>query len=68
MALVLTHDVWAPDWRLIITLIGWITLVRSVNTLFQPPWIVAAGAKILRHRAIFVSAAVTNLIIGLALT
>lgn len=68
MALVLTHNVWAPDWRLIITLIGWFTLVRALITIFQAQWIVAAGTAILAHRWIFPAAAVANLIIGLVLS
>jgi hypothetical protein len=68
MALVLTHNVWAPDWRLIITLIGWVTIVRALISIFQPQWIVAAGTAILEHRGAFVGAAVFNLIIGLVLS
>ena len=36
LALVLTHNVWLLDWRLIITLIGWASVVRAVVTIFQP--------------------------------
>ncbi|MGA2817062.1 MAG: hypothetical protein ABSE67_12330 [Xanthobacteraceae bacterium] len=68
MALVLTHNVWAPDWRLIITLIGWVTIVRALISIFQSQWIVAAGTAILEHRGAFVGAAVFNLIIGLVLS
>jgi hypothetical protein len=68
MVLVLTHNVWVLDWRLIITVIGWMTLVRALITIFQAHWIVAASTTILAHRGIFVGAAVTNLIIGLVLS
>jgi hypothetical protein len=68
MALVLTHHVWVLDWRLIITVIGWLTLVRALITIFQPQWIVAAGTAILARRGIFVGAGVANLIIGLVLS
>lgn len=68
MALVLTHNVWVADWRLIITLIGWVTLVRALISIFQPQWIVAAGTAILKQRGIFFGAAVLNLIVGLILS
>lgn len=68
LALVLTHNIWVLDWRLIVTLIGWVTIVRAVVTIFQPRWIVAAGSKLLDHRGYFSGAAVTNLIIGLVLS
>jgi len=68
ITLVLTHNVWVLDWRLIITVIGWLTLARALITIFQPQWIVAAGTAILAHRGIFVGTAVTNLLIGLVLS
>jgi uncharacterized membrane protein len=68
MALVLTHNIWALDWRLIITLIGWLTLARALITIFQAQWIVAAGTAILARRGIFLGAAVANLIIGFVLS
>lgn len=68
LALVLTHNVWALDWRLIITLIGWITLARALVTIFQPQQIVALGAKLLDHRGWFFGTAAINLIIGVVLS
>jgi len=68
LALVLTHNVWVRDWRLIITLIGWLTIVRALVTIFRPQEIVAIGSKILEHRVYFFGAAVINLSIGLALS
>lgn len=68
LALILTHNVWVPDWRLIITLIGWLAIVRALITIFQPQWIVVAGTAILVRRGIFVGAAVIDLIIGLVLS
>jgi hypothetical protein len=50
MALVLKHNVWEADWRVIITLLGWMTLIDSTSWLLVPQraaavWspIVAAG-------------------------
>jgi hypothetical protein len=67
MALVLTHNVWVLDWRLILTLLSWLTIVRALITIFKPQWIVTAGTAILAHRGFFVGAAVTNLIVGVVL-
>jgi len=68
LALVLTNNVWTFDWRLIITLIGWLTIVRAVVTIFWPQQIVAVGSAILDHRAAFVAAAAVDLLIGLVLS
>lgn len=68
VALVLTHNVWDLDWRLIITLVGWITIARALISIFQPAWIVTVGTKILDNHGIFIGAAVTNLMLGLFLS
>jgi uncharacterized membrane protein len=68
LALVLTHNVWALDWRVIITLIGWIAIVRAVVTVFEPRLIVALGSKLLQHPGFFFGAAVVDLVIGIALS
>ena len=44
---ILTHNVWALDWRLIITLFGWATVVRAIVTIFLPQRIVSIGARLI---------------------
>jgi len=68
LALVLAHNVWALDWPLIITLLGWATLVRAVVTIFLPEQIISIGAKLLKHRATFPIAGAIDLAIGLVLS
>lgn len=34
LAVVLTHNIWTRDWRVIITVLGWLTLVKSGLRLF----------------------------------
>jgi hypothetical protein len=65
LALVLTHNIWVLDWRLLITLLGWVTIVRAVITIFQPEWFVVVATHIFARREI---AGVINLIIGLVLS
>jgi len=68
LALVLTHNVWAFDWRLIITLIGWVAIIRAVVTIFQPQWVAAAGSKLHTQQGLFSAAAALSLVIGLVLS
>ena len=68
LALVLTHNVWVADWRVIITVIGWMAIVRAFATIFAPQLIVALGSKLLQQRWTFLGAAVVNLLIGLVLS
>jgi hypothetical protein len=36
IALVLAHNVWAADWRVIITLLGWISILDSASWILFP--------------------------------
>src|SRR5580693_3230010 len=47
LAIVLTHNVWAADWRIIITLLGWLLLVRGAVRLLIPDQVRALGTKFL---------------------
>jgi hypothetical protein len=68
LALLLTHNVWALDWRLLITLIGWASLVRALVTIFWPQWIVSIGAMLIERKRAFPVAAAFDLVIGAILT
>lgn len=68
LALLLTHNVWALDWRLLITLIGWVTLVRALVTIFCPQWIVSIGTTLIERKGTFPVAAAFDLVIGAILT
>jgi hypothetical protein len=68
LALILTHNVWALDWRVLITLIGWASLVRALVTIFAPQWIASIGAKLIEWRGVFAAAAVVDLVIGAILS
>jgi|SRR5579883_2525013 len=67
LALILTHNIWRLDWRLLITILGWAVAVRGFVTLFQPQWSVALVGRLVERREIFYSAAAANLLVGLAL-
>jgi hypothetical protein len=34
--LVVSHSVWTPDWRLVITILGWLVLLKGVGRIFFP--------------------------------
>ncbi|MDD5014241.1 MAG: hypothetical protein PHW73_03940 [Atribacterota bacterium] len=36
IAMVLLHNVWVPNWRVVITILGWLTLIKGVDVLFLP--------------------------------
>jgi hypothetical protein len=68
IAMVLTHNVWSADWRVLITLIGWTTILRALATIFAPRLIVGAGNWFLGHRSGLVVAALLTVVLGAALS
>jgi uncharacterized membrane protein len=68
IALVLTHNLWVLDWRLIITLIGWITIARALVAIFAPQWVVKAATQLLACRRLFIAAEGLDLVLGAAMT
>ncbi len=36
IALVLLHNLWVADWRIILTLIAWLTLIKGIFLLYFP--------------------------------
>jgi uncharacterized membrane protein len=68
LALVLTHNLWTADWRVIITLIAWITLIRAVVTFLWPNAIIVIAHRIAAQPIVLTGAAGLNLLIGLALS
>ncbi len=36
IAMVLVHNVWVSDWRVTITILGWLTLLKGLDLLFFP--------------------------------
>ena len=47
LAIVLTHNLWLADWRVLITLIGWIMVVAGVARLMLPGFMQRIGASML---------------------
>jgi hypothetical protein len=47
LAIVLVHNVWAFDWRLIITLLGWLAVLGGIFRLVAPAQVQAMGAAML---------------------
>ena len=48
LALVLSHNIWATDWRLLITLIGWGILVKGLHALLFPKSFIVIAKKMIK--------------------
>jgi hypothetical protein len=49
IALVLAHNVWVGDWRLIITLLGWLSAIGGACRIIVPQLAVTIGTSVYSH-------------------
>jgi hypothetical protein len=65
LAIVLTHNVWTADWRVLITIFGWLNVVGGAVRLFGPPFLVNAGRTLLKQPQFTPIAAAIWIVLGL---
>lgn len=65
--LVVGHNIWGWSWRLIITLIGWIVLVKGVSIIVYPHVIDRVTFYFVQDMSLAYASMGTNLVIGLIL-
>jgi uncharacterized membrane protein len=59
LAIVLTHNVWAADWRILITLLGWLAAAGGVFRILCPQQVTRIGnAMLAREQYLTISGAV----------
>ena len=49
LAIVLTHNIWAADGRVMITLFGWLNLIGGAMRLFAPTYVIQTGRVMLKR-------------------
>ncbi len=64
LAIVLTHNVWTPDWRVMVTLFGWLLVIAGAIRIIEPPFLYAGARAFLRHPAMSTFAGCIWLAIG----
>ena len=47
MALILNHNVWAADWRVLITILGWLAAIGGALRLFAPSYLIKTAHAML---------------------
>jgi hypothetical protein len=65
LAIVLTHNVWTSDWRVIVTLFGWLLAIAGTIRIIQPPFLYTGGRAFLRHPTMATIAGLIWLAIGI---
>jgi hypothetical protein len=68
LVLVLVHNMWVWDWRVIITLIGWVSIVRGLVRILFVPIVRKNGPRIIKKQGLLMGAAIVMLILGATLS
>ena len=68
LAIVLTHNVWVADWRVLITILGWLSIASAAIRLLVPKRALDVGRRLYaRPNVLHVSAAIW-LVVGAVLS
>jgi hypothetical protein len=65
LAIVLTHNIWTADWRVLITLFGWLSAIGGAVRLAAPDTVMRTGLAMLRRRYFVTVAATIWIVLGL---
>lgn len=65
--LVLTHNVWDSSWRIIISVIAWMALIRGIVCLIFPKWQISMIKRCVKSKQSYYSAVVIVLVLGIVL-
>ena len=68
LAIVLVHNVWAFDWRLIITLLGWLAVIGGIFRLVAPAQVQVVGAAMLSRQGWLMGGGIAVAALGAVLT
>jgi hypothetical protein len=68
LAIVLTHNVWVADWRVIITLLGWLLLIRGIVRTLIPDQVKPYGVKLMKNQNAVTGVLAVTLVLGLVLS
>lgn len=67
LAIVLAHNVWTPDWRVIITIVGWLGTIGGAARLLVPQVAVQIGTSVFSHAFVPMIAGFVLLVAGCVL-
>jgi hypothetical protein len=68
LAIVLTHNVWTADWRVLITLLGWLLILRGAARTLAPDQVKAFATRMLKNKTAVTASLAVALVLGLVLS
>ncbi len=64
LAIVNAHSLWVPDWRLVVTMLGWLFIVRGAVALVLPAVVQRAGEDVIAGQSGIIAGAAVTLALG----
>ena len=68
LAVVNAHNLWVPDWRVIVTILGWLLIVRGISNLVFPATVQTLGDRMIASHAGVLAGAAVTIVIGVILS
>jgi hypothetical protein len=68
LAIVNAHNLWVPDWRVLVTVLGWLFIVRGVTNLVLPHLVQTMGDRIVASQAGVIAGATFMIVLGAILS
>jgi hypothetical protein len=68
LATVLVHNVWTPDWRVVVTILGWLWIVGGTVRMVAPQYAAAWGRTLLAKPMTMKVGVAVDLALGVLLT
>jgi len=65
--LIVSHNIWVMDWRIIITIIGWLAFIKGITRLVFPEYVVKTTKKWVENDGVYYTTFVITLILGIIL-
>jgi hypothetical protein len=64
LAIVNAHNLWVPDWRVVVTVLGWLFIIRGAFALVFPALVQRLGEDVSAGRTGIVAGAAVTLVLG----
>jgi hypothetical protein len=68
LAVVNAHNLWVPDWRVVVTILGWLLIVRGISNLVFPATMQTLGGRMIASHAGVLAGAAVTIVIGVILS
>lgn len=68
LAVVLLHNVWVADWRVLVTLLGWLSMLAGIIRILFPQEVTRMGTRLVNNPTAFTISGAVILVIGAILS